>query len=362
MKPSDKQSSVARKLGLALLSLAVTLVIAELIVRQFVENPITDIERTRYGWKAHGFRPDEQLHYSFAPGTESRMVLPENYDVAFRISAQGIRDDVVYARGHPGTLRILLLGDSFVFGVGVELEDTIGKLLERDLREDPAWPWPTEVVAVGCPSYGLDSYAMLIERWRPLVEPDLVIIAICPGNDLIDYEQKQADPRAVVEGYIVSLHTAWSYRLRKVSTLAHMALERFNPHPRYNIERPAKPTAAQLAQLLDTMRPWIARAVDACGPDGPPLAVTLMEGGPAVAALRKGRPGFSVPPMREVIEEFAARGATILDPRPAWAATTDPPERYFHATDAHYSALGSRVVARYLAGAVRDAFSGLLPP
>jgi hypothetical protein len=358
--------SRGRKALLAFGSLLVALLLGEIVVRQVVENPITGIERTRVGWKAHGFIPDAELEYAFEPGVQSRMVLPDNYDVPFRINAQGLRDDVEFAREHPGTTRVLLVGDSYVFGVGVELQDTIGKQLQALLTDDPAWGRPTEVVAIGAPSYGLDTYAKIIDRWSPRLLPDLVLVAVFPGNDLIDYEQKAAHPATVVGGYIVSGHEAWSFHLRRISTLAHMLLETFNPHPRVLIERPGRPTPEQLAHLHDTMRPWIERIAAACARAGPgggpvPLAVTLMHGRSGVAAWREGRLGFRVQPIAEVLDDFRAAGATILDPKPAWIASTEPVEACFHRTDGHYSVIGSRLVARYLAESLREAFAAHLP-
>jgi lysophospholipase L1-like esterase len=337
----------------------VALLVAEVVCRMVVEDPFQGLGESRNSWRVVGLAPDPELEFSFQPGYEGRMTLAGEYDVPFRINAQGLRDDHEYAAEHPGTTRILLVGDSFVFGVGVELQDSLGKQLERALNES-GLAQPVEVVAAGVPSYGLDAYALLIERWVPRLHPDLAIVALYPGNDLLDYELKATDPRIVIEGMLVGKRQAWSWNLRRYSTLAHVLLQRFNPYPRIEQQRPDRPTPQDLAHLFRTMQPWIARIAAAQASGGPPTAITACYARESVPAWRQGTLEAAVPPWNEVLAECARVGLKVLDPKPAWLAPDLVVRDFFFARDTHYTAAGNRFFAEWLAARLRAEYPELL--
>jgi len=348
-----------RKGWLAVGGTVVALLAAELICRAVVEDPFKGMGEERNSWRVVGLVNDPQLEFSFQPGYEGRMTLAGEYDLPFRINSQGLRDDHDYAEQHPGTTRILLVGDSFVFGVGVALEDTLGKQLERALNASgPARP--VEVVAAGVPSYGIDAYALLIERWVPRLHPDLVVVALYPGNDLLDYELKATDPRVVIEGMMVGRRQAWSWNLRHVSTLAHLLLQRFNPYQRIEGHRPDHPTPKDIAHILATMKPWIARIAAAQEHGGPPVAITACYARETVPAWREGTTQAAVAPWNEVLAECAADGLKVLDPKPAWLDPALNMREFFFSRDVHYTAAGCRFVAGWLAERLRQEYPGLL--
>jgi lysophospholipase L1-like esterase len=341
--------------------LLVGLVLAEGVCRLTFPNPITgEPDEERNTWRLEGLVADEELEFSFEPGYSGRMTLAGDYDVSFGINGQGLRADGDFAPRHPDGRRILLVGDSFVFGIGVELQDTLGEQLERALNTDGAGGPPVEVVAAGVPSYGLDHYAGLIERWVPRLQPDLVLVALFPGNDLLDYELSRHDRKVVIEGMLVKQRQAWSFNLRKYSALAHLLLKRFNPHDRVDRARPLKPTPEDIAHIFRTIQPWVGRIVAAPGRDGPPLAIVVIESKGMIAAQQAGRLGFTIPPLADVLAEFREAGCQVLDPVDAWVAAPPPLEQYFFVKDVHYSAAGNRFVAQWLAPRLREAFGDRL--
>ncbi|HTE06572.1 MAG TPA: GDSL-type esterase/lipase family protein, partial [Planctomycetota bacterium] len=297
--------------------------------------------------------------FSFEPGYSDRMSVPGDYDIAFSISPQGLRDDRTYAPEHPGTTRILLVGDSFVFGVGVELQDTLGRQLERDLNEDGAHGRPVEVVAVGVPGYGLDAYATLIERWVPRLHPDLIVVALFTGNDLMNYDVKRRDPRQVIEGTFVSRSKAWSWNLRKYSALASALLKRWNPYP---AEAPETAASRDPESMLPTMLPWIERIAAPARSGGPPVSVLVIHGRETVLSWRdehqpqavRDQQARFLKRMNETLDEFTRRGASVFNPQEAWVSAPPPPTRYFLKIDAHLSAEGDGLMAGYLATQLRQ--------
>lgn len=97
----------------------------------------------------------------------------------------GYRMDEPVAIPKPkGVTRVLVLGDSFTFGVGVENDETFCHFAEEWLRQKaPGRRW--EVVNAGCPGWGTEN---MLGFWRhrgEMLEPDVVVMAFF-RNDLID--------------------------------------------------------------------------------------------------------------------------------------------------------------------------------
>jgi len=84
---------------------------------------------------------DPRLGWRKRAGARARLAFPEyTYDVA--INAQGLRDPERSYESSRGIARVLLLGDSFVEGIGVASEDGVARRLEAGLEART----PVEVV------------------------------------------------------------------------------------------------------------------------------------------------------------------------------------------------------------------------
>ena len=102
--------------------------------------------------------------------------------VPVQINRNGLRDvEHAYAKP-PGTFRILVLGDSFVEAMHVPLEATFPRLLEADLNTDGKAR--IEVIAAGVSGYGTAGELLLYEQEGQRYQPDLVVLAFYPGNDV----------------------------------------------------------------------------------------------------------------------------------------------------------------------------------
>lgn len=164
---------------LVLAALTVSVLAGELIVRGTGPHVYT---------RDGTFRPHPKYIFEPKPGARGTIRFVQNDgtvgQVPLHISSQGLRDRE-YPPKQPGEYRILMLGDSFTMGVGVRLEDTIPKVLERMLRERLNNDGISAINA-GCGGYGpWQERGRMHERGLPL-EPDLVILQILPNNDISD--------------------------------------------------------------------------------------------------------------------------------------------------------------------------------
>jgi hypothetical protein len=119
---------------------------------------------------------DERLGHRLAPHQRAF-----THGAPVETNALGLRDRD-YGPKPPGAVRILALGDSQTFGLGLALEDTWPKQLERALREAEggvAW----EVVNAGVPGTDVWQHERMLETLAPALEPDHVVLGFYV-NDL----------------------------------------------------------------------------------------------------------------------------------------------------------------------------------
>lgn len=138
-------------------------------------------EGTGWFWRV----PDPQTGWSLQPGARGRWFNPQmEYDVAVTINSDGLRDvERTTLEKPPGVTRILLLGDSYVEGLRVPLEQTFGKVLEAQLNADAPVGQRVEVIPAGVSGWGADQELLWLREHGAAYQPDLVLLAFFPGND-----------------------------------------------------------------------------------------------------------------------------------------------------------------------------------
>lgn len=102
--------------------------------------------------------------------TTYRYPLPQSDPIPLSANSSGFRDarDFGEQNGRP---RVLVVGDSFVFGEGVRAEDRLTEVLES-LRPD----W--QVDNLGMPGWGLDLMIRALERYVDVVQPAMVVLCV----------------------------------------------------------------------------------------------------------------------------------------------------------------------------------------
>lgn len=133
-----------------------------------------------------------------------------------RTNSLGLRDRELAWSTKRGR-RVLAVGDSFTMGWGVQVEDCWVKLLENNLRRTGL---TIDVINAGKGGMGTEWYAETVENLVPVLQPDLVIVAVLQGDDL-------AQATATVDQLSMSATTRLFRRLAKgVAQMAYPNLLR----------------------------------------------------------------------------------------------------------------------------------------
>ncbi|MBI5393388.1 hypothetical protein HZA96_05955 [Candidatus Woesearchaeota archaeon] len=116
-------------------------------------------------------------------------------------NSHGLRDYEYPYNKSNNSVRILMLGDSFVEGVEVALENTTSKILEKRLQQLQNGIH-YEVINLGVSGYGTSQELAYLEKEGLRYSPDVVVLHIFPKNDLLDNLQKDVYDVNTVSGIL----------------------------------------------------------------------------------------------------------------------------------------------------------------
>jgi len=179
---SSRWRTALGNLTLASASLALVLATLEVSLRL--------VHRGRGGGKegqeeAHYLEYDPLLGWRKIPGSRVTYSRRE-YNVDVRINSCGLRDPERGYEAPPGTHRLLALGDSFLEGYTVPLEQTVTQVLERRLGEGGC---PAEVINGGTAAYSTDQELLFFRSEGKRYSPRVVLVFFY-YNDIV-YNDRQ---------------------------------------------------------------------------------------------------------------------------------------------------------------------------
>jgi hypothetical protein len=129
--------------------------------------------------------PQAGVRWALSPGFRGRYMHPEFPGLRVEINRLGFRVGLdESAPPASGEASILVLGDSLVFGTGVELDETFHRVLEQRARDMTTRT--LRVYGAGVPGYGQVDELHQLEHLAPLLKPDVVVVGLYEGNDLED--------------------------------------------------------------------------------------------------------------------------------------------------------------------------------
>jgi hypothetical protein len=193
MHPSKRSPPRRKRLVLAALSILMNLVVAEVACR-LIGDPRSPHEPV--------YAVDEEVGFRPSPGFDDGVV---------RITANGFRDDEpVPSAKPPGEIRVLFLGDSFVYAAHVAFADVVTERLEQAMA--PAGR--VRVINAGCPAWSTVHERFLLERHGIALAPDVVVVGLFVGNDVM--ESASGDRWHVNEDHSLGVHVHVSSLRKRV--------------------------------------------------------------------------------------------------------------------------------------------------
>jgi hypothetical protein len=322
---------------------------------------------------------DPPGRYRLAPGYRGTISNRAEFSIAVRINQHGLRGPDTPPPA-ADQLRILTIGDSFAFGVGVAEDETFVARLAALLAADDGQAVPLNA---GVPAFGVPDAVGWFERHGRELGADIVVLAIFLGNDLVDASPDREEI-LVVDGLLTPAESprglrAWLFRHSELYAAAKAILE--------------KPALRPLRARLGLGEPWTVRilrqelAVYAQGAQQQfALAVEVTEVSLAKLAELADRDGFElvallVPSELQVDPErwraalsvlgaeaddydlelpgrifrqlLAHHGIAFVDPSRRLAREIGDGRQHYYRLDRHWTPSGHRLAAEELATALR---------
>jgi hypothetical protein len=120
------------------------------------------------------------LGWSHRPGATGENYLGGPDRGRFAINALGFRGPAPEPEKPEGLTRVLVFGDSFVFGVGVDPEHLVTTHLGEHLNARRGERY--EVLNMGVSGYSTDQELLLLRERGAALEPDLVVLVVCDND------------------------------------------------------------------------------------------------------------------------------------------------------------------------------------
>jgi lysophospholipase L1-like esterase len=170
-------------------------------------------------------QPDEKLGFKLVPNYFMEYESSE-YSTIIKINAKGFRDREYKVAKESSVYRIIMLGDSQIFGLGVDLKESYPKVLETILNEnnDRGIISQYEVVNAGVDGYGTEQEYMYLKELGAIYKPDLVIVGLTV-NDIEDvmkgipsaFSRNWLKKHFFFLSYMKGLHVKYKTRVKKYS-------------------------------------------------------------------------------------------------------------------------------------------------
>lgn len=159
------------KLILPVLSLIISLILSEFILRNwFPQRTLPQLKKQQLAC----YQPSRYLPYELRPFCHGEY-LSGGIRSHVRINSMGLRGGEISEKEDK---KILLVGDSFVFGYGVEEDQSVSSRLAEELG--------VEVVNGGVWGFGPDAEYLMAEKLVGKLKPDYLVVFLFPANDLRD--------------------------------------------------------------------------------------------------------------------------------------------------------------------------------
>ena len=171
-------SSLVPKIAIGLVSLVVSILLLEGSLR--IANPPHDLKEGKHPLFLSMREPDQEIYWT-----------RETYEpVLVRINSRGFRDEERSILKPRGTIRVLMLGDSFVEALATPFEQIAAVQLEALLQSEIVGA-RVEVVNVGKSGWSTASELQFLRHEAPNWGFDIVVLNFFEGNDFADNQRQR---------------------------------------------------------------------------------------------------------------------------------------------------------------------------
>src|SRR5437868_6530369 len=132
-----------------------------------------------------GAHPIPDPRWEWKPSVGEFHVATAEYDVTGNVNSLWMNDSSYDPAADNSRVRVLALGDSHTFAVGVSTIQTWPKLLEMKLNSSAGAP-TYRVYNAGASGYSMHQYLLRLIDQGPLVHPDYVVLGVSYATDLYD--------------------------------------------------------------------------------------------------------------------------------------------------------------------------------
>ena len=245
-----KNMPLKKKILFAFAPLLFLFLFVELSVRAAGSIDCLPVEPQAGDWET--MIGDQDLLWKLEPNT----IFKTNNDTT-RINSVGLRDSLLPTqKKRNGELRVLLTGDSSIYGWGVRDHETYAVFLEKELKR--RFQRSIEVINMGVPGYSTEQSIRLLDKVGWSYEPDLVIVSNIFSDCNIDaFQDRQAfaltrpDPSPTEK----ILQKSRLYCAAKMHWVYYQATLNQNPN---RVLMPGIPTGANAAVRLEELNETLA--------------------------------------------------------------------------------------------------------
>jgi lysophospholipase L1-like esterase len=313
-----------------LLGLVLGIGVAEVIVRGMAPPPDTKAISLPSSPRQYGYPP----HFTGYAG-----------GVQFSTNSSGFRGpdfpEVNSAKDPAKDFNIVVVGDSYAFGYGVDYENTFPRIIERELSSSGA---PIKVFDLAVPGYDTAEELATLKEFARRLHPDLILLSY----HLNDIERRTASDEAASGGILQS------WNLREHFYLARLLLPQLAGLSRW-LRLPIRTTAsAEVTDYVENSEAWrrnqstldqfiaFTQSIHArLGVVVVPYFVTLNQKHPALRAYAVAE------------NYFSSRGIPVADAF-HYVQGLNARKLWINRFDGHPNAIGHSYIARAVLDLIRD--------
>jgi hypothetical protein len=304
---------------------------------------------------------DPRLGSILVPNLRGRVSVPQVYTYTFSHDALGMRNTAFTDRSR-AEKRVLLLGDSFAYGLGVDDSQTFAYLIERNLTQGGT---PVAVINAGHPGKGTAYALRLFELKGAALKPDVTVLCFFQndfwdnsvsglyrvgedGTLAVAARSGRPRPRSrLLVRSVANWFFAWSHVANATRSYLARWIYRFPPYDQGFVNETNKRlTAVYLRELVERVR----------GAGGELVAFYIPSADEMMRRQATGRISKDEAAAGDILSQL---GLPLYSLTPTLRASGLPlEEMYFDeerrgGPNGHFTVVANRIAADYMTGVLR---------